>query len=94
MIKRLVKLTFKSEKIEDFKSFIADGKSNIRAYEGCEKLEIWQDINDSRVFFTYSHWISESHLENYRQSELFKDYWANVKKWFDDKPLAWSLGDI
>ncbi|MFT5673230.1 MAG: hypothetical protein ACI9JT_001876, partial [Polaribacter sp.] len=30
-------------------------------------------------------------LENYRNTDLFKDVWAKTKVFFNDKPLAWSV---
>ena len=39
---------------------------------------------------TYSHWESESALNQYRDSELFKSVWAFTKTLFSDKPVAFS----
>lgn len=91
MIKRIVKLTFRAAEIETFRSNFEAVKDKIRAFEGCQHLELWQDQQDERVFFTYSFWESEAHLEVYRHSELFKATWAKTKILFDDKPLAWSV---
>ena len=66
-------------------------KEFIRASEGCRLLELYQDKNNPEVFFTYSYWDNEEDLENYRNSELFKNVWIQTKKYFNDKPLAWSV---
>jgi quinol monooxygenase YgiN len=66
-------------------------KKFIRASKGCTLLELYQDKNNPDIFFTYSYWNKESDLENYRNSDLFKDVWAKTKVFFNDKPLAWSV---
>ncbi len=91
MIKRIVKLTFKNEFVETFLRIFDLSKNKIRAFEGCNHLELWRQTSDSGVFFTYSYWDSEESLNNYRNSELFKKTWAKTKVLFDDKPQAWSV---
>ena len=54
-------------------------------------LELWQDSANPAIFFTYSHWESEAHLNHYRFSEFFKDTWGKTKALFADKPQAWSV---
>jgi quinol monooxygenase YgiN len=90
MIKRLVKLTFRKDKIEDFKAVFETSKELIRQMPGCLHLELLQDKNNPCIFFTLSHWEKESDLEHYRHSELFKTTWAKTKILFDDRPEAWS----
>ena len=53
-----------------------------------------KDINDVNVIFTYSWWDSEDDLNNYRNSELFKDVWSKTKILFNKKPEAWSTKKI
>ena len=91
MIKRFVKMTFKPEYIQDFKTLFNYKKEFIAAMEGCSHVELLQDINDPNIFFTFSIWEDSKYLEAYRQSELFKDVWAKTKVLFADKPEAWSL---
>lgn len=88
---RIVKLTFKPEHRQDFLDFIETKKSNIRGFEGCISVDFLNDIQQPNIFFTYSHWISEESLENYRKSELFQSVWSQVKQWFDAKAEAWSV---
>ena len=54
-------------------------------------LELYQDKTNLEIFFTYSHWEKEQNLEDYRNSDLFKNVWATTKTFFNDKPEAWSL---
>ena len=94
MITRFVKMTFKEDHIDDFRNYFPDIVDKICAQKGCKHVELMQDINDSRIFFTYSKWESENDLNAYRGSELFGQVWPKVKKWFDDKPEAWSVEEF
>ncbi|NOZ36156.1 MAG: nucleoside triphosphate pyrophosphohydrolase [Chlorobi bacterium] len=90
MINRIVKMTFRKEHIEDFIRFTAEIQETIKSHEGCLHLNILQDKKYPEIFFTYSCWNSEKDLENYRKSEFFNTIWSRTKKWFSDKPQAWS----
>jgi len=94
MITRIVKLTFAADKIQDFISIFNSSKNQIRNFEGCKHLALYQDINNPNVYFTYSIWESLESLEKYRNSELFKSTWAKTKELFADKPCAWSIENI
>ena len=94
MIKRIVKMSFKPENIEEFKTLFNSKKEMIAAVEGCSHVELLQDANNDNVFFTYSLWKDVSYIEAYRQSELFISVWAKTKVLFNDKPQAWSLKGI
>ena len=91
MIKRFVKMTFKPDSIERFKDIFDASKDLIAAMEGCNHVELLQDINNPNIFFTFSMWDDVRYLEAYRQSELFEGVWAKTKILFDDKPEAWSV---
>ncbi len=90
MIVRLVKLTFKVEEIETFKSIFESSKDKIRAFPGVQYLALLQDQSKPNIFFTKSHWRSAEDLENYRNSDLFKKTWAKTKPLFAEKAEAWS----
>ena len=70
MLIRIVKMTFRPEKINEFLEIFESSKEKIRAFEGCHHLELLRDINSPDIFLTYSHWESEEDLNNYRKSEL------------------------
>lgn len=93
MIIRFVKLEILSQHINDFKTLTANEKADILAFEGCSFLQILQDQNNPSIFFTVSHWKSESALNAYRESDFFRGNWKQVKEWFANKPEAWSLGE-
>ena len=90
MIKRIVKLTFKKDKLADFIDIWNESKTRIAAFPGCHNVEMLQSIEPPNICFTYSLWDDEEALNNYRHSELFKTTWAKTKVLFDGKPEAWS----
>lgn len=94
MLIRIVRMTFKPEKVEDFLDNFHQTKHHIRNFEGCKHLELLQDLENPNIYCTYSLWDSEKHLENYRNSELFKGVWAFTKTLFADKPFAFSVNKL
>jgi quinol monooxygenase YgiN len=91
VIKRIVKLTFDPEKTGDFLAIFEEMKLQIRGFEGCNHLELWRSRSEPNVFFTYSLWDTEAHLDAYRHSELFQDTWRRTKALFVARPEAWSV---
>ncbi|MGB0429822.1 MAG: putative quinol monooxygenase [Bacteroidia bacterium] len=91
MINRIVKMTFDNEGVEPFVNNFNKVKSQIRGFNGCEHLQLWRDVNEPNTYFTYSKWQSESHLNAYRDSVLFKETWKFTKALFSAKPMAWSV---
>ncbi len=94
MFIRIVKMTFDSKKAEKFLKNFNANKNNIRNFEGCRLLELYRDKNNPAIFFTYSYWESETNLEAYRNSDLFKSVWGKTKILFAAKPEAWSVDRI
>ena len=92
MITRIVKLDFKTEHIQEFKSLFEESKEKIISQKGCEKVEILQDVNTKNIFFTYSLWASEEdktttvpllYLQEYCLKPkyfLMKSQWLGVQK--------------
>lgn len=91
MIDRIVQMTFRPEEVDAFRALFEQHKQSIRNQPGCQLLRLVQDIHDPRVFFTYSRWTSEEHLNAYRHSETFGVVWPETKSKFAAKPQAWSL---
>ena len=87
-------MSFEASKIDEFLSNFEANKNKIRSFEGCNFLELYRDQNNTNIFFTYSYWTSDTHLENYRHSELFKSVWAKTKPLFNAKPEAWSVDKL
>ena len=94
MFVRIVKMSFNPLKIAEFLNNFETHKEKIRNFEGCSFLELYRDKNEHHVFFTYSYWETENHLEAYRNSELFKTVWQKTKVLFNQKPMAWSVDKI
>ena len=84
-------MRFQEDKIEAFLNNFEEVKHHIRNFEGNRFLELYQDKNDKRIFFTYSYWENEEALENYRKSALFDGVWTHTKALFSDRPEAWSV---
>ncbi len=94
MLVRIVKMSFEPSKTEEFLANFEKNKLKIRNFKGCNFLELYQDQNNTNIFFTYSYWESESDLNNYRHSDLFKGIWAKTKPLFNAKPEAWSVDKV
>jgi quinol monooxygenase YgiN len=94
MIKRIVKLTFKEDKVEEFKTIFKNNWQRIKGFEGCTHVELLQDENNPAVFFTYSLWRDELSVENYRNSDLFAGVWGATKLLFADRPQAWTVKEL
>lgn len=94
MIKRIVKMSFQPDKVDEFKNIFGSNWQLIKGFEGCSHVELLQDENSPNIFFTYSLWQSEDHLNAYRNSELFNQVWSKTKILFNDKPQAWSVKQI
>jgi hypothetical protein len=92
MIIRVVQMTFREDAVAVFKALFEERKSRIRHYDGCTHLELWQDAHRPNIFFTYSHWISEAHLNHYRFSLFFKETWSQTRALFAAPAQAWSIG--
>ncbi|WP_299016620.1 antibiotic biosynthesis monooxygenase family protein [uncultured Polaribacter sp.] len=91
MFVRIVKMSFHQKHVSAFLNMFEDKKVRIRASKGCQLLELYQDKNNPDIFFTYSYWQTASDLENYRNSDFFKETWQETKTYFNDKPEAWSV---
>lgn len=91
MIVRIVKMQFRQECIAAFTTLFEERKQQIRSFPGCSHVELWQSAGEEDIFFTYSHWESEKHLDKYRYSEFFKDTWGKTKAMFSASPQAWSV---
>jgi len=94
MFTRIVKMEFREEAVEDFLQNFDRNKDKIRAFPGCEFLELYRDKQDPSIFFTYSKWQQTSDLDTYRNSALFKSVWATTKTLFRSKPQAWSVDSM
>jgi quinol monooxygenase YgiN len=91
MIVRIVRLSLREDAVADFLALFEARKERIRGFEGCLHLELWQDLQQPNVCFTYSHWADESYLDKYRFSSFFKETWTLTKALFAEQATAWSV---
>ena len=91
MITRLVKLTLQSSQVDDFISLFHSTRESIRSFPGCSGVQLFRDLQDKDIVFTYSTWDSTEALETYRKSDLFRITWEKAKKCFSKPAEAWSL---
>ena len=94
MIIRIVKMTFEPDGVTEFLKEFDASKERIRNFEGCSYLDLLNDSADKTIFFTYSIWESEEHLNKYRNSELFISVWNKTKILFASKAEAWSVNKV
>jgi len=94
MIFRVVKMTFKDDKLSDFLSFFELKKDKIAAVAGCLSLRLMQEATNPSVIITLSEWQTIDALENYRNSALFKEVWQQTKQWFASKTEAFSCLEL
>ena len=94
MIKRIVKMSFQTDKVEDFKAIFKENWKLIAGFKGCSHVELLQDKVHPNIFFTYSVWENENDLNAYRDSELFEKVWGKTKVLFNEKPQAWSVDEL
>lgn len=91
---RIVKMTFAENNIDAFTRLFNERKKQIRNFEGCHHLELWQDEKDNCIFFTYSIWQSEDQLNHYRFSDFFKETWSLTRALFNAKAEAWTVKQV
>lgn len=89
--KRLVKLTFKPDKVDDFISIYNKRNPYANQIDGCKHVELWRSHKSENVLFTLSIWENEEALESYRRSDFFRTTWSLTKALFEQKAEAWSL---
>lgn len=94
MFTRIVKMRFKPENIAVFEKHFDSIKEKVRNQPGCRLVILYQDKEETNVFFTYSIWEDESDLEKYRKSHFFSEVWQATKQLFEGKPEAWSMNEI
>lgn len=90
MIERLVKLHFRLDAVTEFEHIFRSGQPTISSWPGCLHVEAWKSTSEDGVYFTYSRWIDEDALADYRRSDFFRATWAKTKLLFQAAPRAWS----
>ena len=91
MLVRVVRMEFEPAKVQDFLSLFEERRNTISKQAGCSHLELLQDASKENIYYTLSHWKCEEDLNNYRESDFFKETWEQTKRLFSNKPSAYSL---
>ncbi len=91
MIIRIVRMYLATEYVDEFLEIFNRTKEAIRSVSGCSHLELLRDPDHGNFFSTLSHWENIQNLEEYRNSELFKNVWGRVKPLFSKPAEAFSL---
>lgn len=95
MIKRIVRMDILAGQEARFLDIFEGVKREIRTQHGCFGLEVLSSRQDGQVsIWTISLWASETDLNAYRNSDLFKATWSSVKPLFTTKAQAWTLTPI
>jgi quinol monooxygenase YgiN len=82
------------ENVTTFQNYFKESFTKIRNFSGCCDLSLHADINDKGVVITFSRWESEAHLNDYRDSDVFKSTWEKVTPLFIAKPEAFSMEEL
>lgn len=90
MIKRIVKLTIKEEKLAELYQVLDQHLLFIRNVDGCNHLEILKSKPPTNIVWTISIWESEEALNNYRNHPKFYPIWKALKATFAEKAEAWT----
>ncbi len=94
MVRRIVKMTFRPESCQEFLDLFDLYKQDIRFSPGCESLELLRLAHDGNIFFTYSTWLGEEYLEQYRHSATFAEVWPRTRALFAAPAEAWTVDVI
>lgn len=90
MLYRVVRMVFQEETKDAFIDIFYKKQTFISAFPGCISVDLMDDKRDPMALATWSVWDHEDSLEAYRNSDLFKVTWDEVKPLFAGKPKAWS----
>ena len=87
-------MQFRPGATDAFLDIFNASKHLIRRREGCQHLSLYTEAGLPDVFFTYSIWDTLEHLDDYRNSELFRETWVKTKALFAEKAQAWSMEEV
>lgn len=91
MLIRIVRMTIREDRTENFLALFEASSQDIRKFKGCSYLELMRDYHKPNVFVSYTHWATEAELDEYRHSQTFISIWAKIKILFSDRAVVYSL---
>jgi quinol monooxygenase YgiN len=62
----LFEFKVKPENISDMKSYLAEILPDTRAYDGCQRIDVYFDTEDTGNMAVVEYWESRAHHEKYR----------------------------
>lgn len=74
-------MRFRPHETDAFLEIFTANEKAIRQFPGCDHLELLHEPGTA-TYTTLSYWQSESDLQAYRESALFKGVWLQVKPLF------------
>ena len=83
-------MTFRPDALAEFRAMFDAVAPQIRAFEGCRHLELWEDARYPNILTTLSRWDDADALDAYRDSDLFRTTWAKTKPLFAAPTIAHS----
>lgn len=93
-VRRVVRLTIKPDSLDAFIRIFESSKDEISSQPGCLGVTLWQDTRWPNIVTTYSIWVHEDALNDYRNSVFFRETWAKTKPLFAAPPIAHSYDVI
>ena len=90
MVIRIVELSIQKDKLPFAQKYLAEVAPKVRNSPGCTHLRILMDLHNPGHITTYSHWNTEADLNAYRKSDIFNNFWSQIKPLFEAPARAWS----
>ncbi len=91
MIIRVVQMHFRPEAVAEIQQRLLEQAPKVRAFPGCLHLSLHCDAESPNTLYSISYWESPEALAAYRQSSLFRAFWAELKGYFSGPARAFTL---
>lgn len=93
MILRIVKIKIDEVKIDTFKLFMKNLRNEKLRLKGCLHFDYFHEKKNKNIYYTYTIWENEKHLNQYKKSELFKKVISTLNSLSIEEPRAWTIED-
>ena len=61
----LLEIQVRPEAVDEMKSFLKDILPDTRSYEGCQGIDVYDNLDDAENIVVYERWDSRPHYEKY-----------------------------
>ena len=61
----LLEMQIKPEAVDEVKAFMKENLPDTRAYEGCQGLDVYDNMDETGNLVVYERWDSRPHYEKY-----------------------------